>query len=67
MAYCAIERNGTEVIFKRKPHKINNGKWSDEYRTYMLFENTRIVVPKGTIKKITGFHLKYNDEPIKLQ
>lgn len=67
MSWCAVEGNSTEVIFKRKPHEIENKKWSDEYRTDSLYESTRIIVPKGTIKKIIGFNLKYTDGPVKIK
>lgn len=83
--WLAKEQNGTEVIFKHKPHRITwydnkNGKWSDE-KTYWvddynyqgtghlayLLNNSRIILPKGTIKKMIGRELTWKDEPVKFK
>lgn len=57
-----------------------NGKWTDEKTRYvsnndfwgterMCVEhpNTRIILPKGTIKKLIGKDLTWNDEPVKIK
>ena len=81
MAYVAVEKNGLEVMLSRKPYREKQifekrvedqkltGKWSDadyisghvQYRN-----NTRIVMPRGTIEKLIGRKLYWADEPVKL-
>ena len=64
-AYLAVEPNGNELIFSEPPHKC------DEYSTCGWFCNDNssqcVSVPRGTIKKITGKTITWEDEPIKLE
>ena len=64
-AYLAVEPNGNELIFSEPPRRI------DEYSTCGWFcsnNSTQCVnVPRGTIKKITGKSITWEDEPIKLE
>lgn len=64
-AYLAVEPNGNELIFSESPRRI------DEYSTCGWFcsnNSTQCVnVPRGTIKKITGKTITWEDEPIKLE
>ena len=82
MAYVAVEKNGLEVMFSRKPYrekkdytqKTNNGKlfsgkWTDaKYISgHCLYRNsTKIVLPKGSIEKLVGKTLTWEHDPIKL-
>ena len=64
-AYLAVEPNGNELIFSEPSCRI------DEYTTCGWFcsnNSTQCVnVPRGTIKKITGKSITWEDEPIKLE
>ena len=64
-AYLAVEPNGNELIFSEMPCRI------DEHSTCGWFcssNSTQCVnVPRGTIKKITGKSITWEDEPIKLE
>ena len=81
MAWCAKERDGKEVIFRCKP-KLDSftGQWSDEITDFVITnhyfgsghsetirENSRIILPKGTIESITGIKMSYKDKPIKFK
>ena len=64
-AYLAVEPNGNELIFSEPPRRF------DEYSTCGWFSNSDssqcVSVPRGTIKKITGKTITWEDEPIKLE
>ena len=64
-AYLAVEPNGNELIFSETPCRI------DEHSTCGWFcssNSTQCVsVPRGTIKKITGKAITWEDELIKLE
>lgn len=58
MAHVAITRNGNEALFRNRPKiKEGNLSWAGEM----------ILLPPGSIKKLTGKDLKFGDEPIELQ
>ena len=64
-AYLVVEPNGDELIFSELPHRIN------AYSTCGWFSNNIdtqcVYIPHGTIKKITGKSITWEDEPIKLE
>ena len=64
-AYLAVESNGNELIFSEPPCRI------DEHSTCGWFCSSNssqcVSVPRGTIKKITGKTITWEDEPIKLE
>ena len=64
-AYLAVEPNGNELIFSETPCRI------DEHSTCGWFCSSNssqcVSVPRGTIKKITGKTITWEDEPIKLE
>ena len=64
-AYLAVDPNGNELIFSEPPCRI------DEHSTCGWFCSSNssqcVFVPRGTIKKITGETITWNDEPIKLE
>ena len=64
-AYLAVEPNGNELIFSEPPRRF------DEYSTCGWFCSSNssqyVYVPRGTIKKITGKTITWEDEPIKLE
>lgn len=90
MAYLAVDKDGTEAVFRRKPKRVKTtNKWNDvvekfvcegriypsndgyEYHeTYgslqTIKQTTKSILPKGSIKKLIGKDMTYNDEPFKI-
>lgn len=69
MAYLSVDKNGTENIHLEKPRRWG-GEWFDEveieieseHGTYSSF----ICLPKGSIKKLIGRELTWDDEPVEI-
>lgn len=73
-AWLAVDKDGYEFIFHHKPtiNEYNNG-WIDK-ETYgeirgmtSCASDYSIRLPKGTIKKIIGRNLTFEDKPVKLE
>lgn len=68
MAWVAVNGNGSEYIYEARPVKsIDWSQWSprfceDQNRIYDF-----IKLPPGSIKKLIGRELSFNDEPIELK
>ena len=65
MAWLAVHKNGGESIFYSKP-KREQGFWVDELPCGDMQYDSEISLPNGTIKKIIGIELTWNDEPVNL-
>ena len=89
MAWLAVDKNGTECVFKRKPKRVKTtNKWNDvvtkfvcegrlygwiggyEYHpTYgelqIIKQSTKSKLRKGSIQKLIGKKLTWEDEPVK--
>ena len=67
-----IYKNGDEIILDNTPDRQGE-IWTDERSThdeeYFSIEdhNSAIVLPKGTIRRLTGRDLKWEDDPISLK
>lgn len=60
--WLAVDYNGVEKAFWYKPMKCEmHGEWRGEWR------GDRMVLPKGSIKKLIGRELSWSDEPIELK
>lgn len=63
MAFLAVNKNGDELGFIKKPERyIEKGEW-------VLSEddiNDCYLLPVGTIKRATGEDLTWEDEPIEI-
>ena len=90
MAWLAVDKDGTEAVFRRKPKRVKTtNKWNDTVEKFVcegkLYPNndgyehhksygslqtikqtTKSILPKGSIKKLIGKNITYNDEPIKI-
>lgn len=68
MAWVAVHKNGEEGIFSHKPTR---GKeldfWYDKMEDGGVFYDTEIPLPKGSIKKLIGRELSWEDEPVELK
>lgn len=73
MAYVAVDKDGTEVIAFRKPKRVNGKYWEHKIPIGWSYDGTRIEydivyeLPKGSIKKLIGRALTWDDEPVELK
>lgn len=69
MVYLAVNKNGTEIISQELPHRnflLKNWyscRRSADGRDYP----SHIILPKGTIKKLTGKDMTWKDKYIKYE
>lgn len=61
MAWVAVDEDGTEAGYEDKPVRAS-GSWetSEQYSRY-------IDIPKGSIEKLIGKKLTWEDEPVELE
>lgn len=63
-----MHENGREGVFSHKPTRGDELHfWYDEVEDGGVIYDTEIELPKGSIKKLTGKDLTWNDEPIELK
>lgn len=64
MAWVAVDKDGTEVICNPEPYRDTvDFMWCIESGFY----SGAIQLPKGTIKKLLGRKLTWEDEPVELK
>lgn len=69
MVWLAVNKNGQEIISPEKPIRYWN-EWI--YKEEMCIEGEcgdvqyEIYIPKGTIKKLIGYELTWEDEPVEI-
>lgn len=61
MAWLAVDSNGDELIFQFRPKKTET-QYIPLY-SYSMW----LVLPKGSIKKLIGINLTWEDEPVELK
>lgn len=72
MAWLAVNSWGCEEMFHNCPERIENRYWQDNIVYWEIREHTTcaddysIELPKGTIKKLIGKNLTWDDEPVKI-
>ena len=70
MAWVAVSRNGGELISPIKP-KRDGGWWNCAEEVCIEsefgFVDMEIELPKGTIKKLIGRELTWEDNPVELK
>lgn len=59
MAWLAVDLDETELIFELIPERSDRGDWIQgcDY----------VLVPKGSIEKLIGKELTWDDEPVELK
>lgn len=71
MAWLAVNKDGTEWIMPEKPVRGWCGHW--EYLEEVYIESERgsvsieIELPKGSVHKLLGKELTWDDDPVELQ
>lgn len=66
MAWVAVHKNEKEGIFNHKPTR-GEEFWYDEQYDGGIFYDTEIPLPKGTINKLIGRELSWEDNPVELK
>lgn len=67
MSWVAVEHGGDEIISEGKPKRSEHlPVWV--YEIYVDYEeiDTTIYLPKGSIEKLIGRKLSWEDEPVEL-
>lgn len=60
--YLAVDKDGTEIITNIKFRRcVKIGRW-DTYNT----NANSMIIPTGTIRKLIGMDLTWEDEPVEL-
>ena len=60
MAWVAVDKDSRECIYQFRPKRVNN-------QFMPLYEySMRLALPKGSIKKLIGRNLSWNDEPVEI-
>ena len=66
MPYLATDKKGYEALHYSKPIRQSDGFgdefWAHEYD----WDAEKIYLPKGAIKALIGYSLKWEDEPVEL-
>lgn len=67
MAFLAVDKDGTEVIFSETPVRGTN-KLKGNLTKWALSSNTAkyIILPNGSIEKLIGRKLTWEDEPVEI-
>lgn len=64
MAWLAVDKDGTECICSTEPYRDwVNFMWCIEN----IFDSYAIRLPKGSIKKLIGRELTWEDEPVEFK
>lgn len=61
MAWVCVNSFGTELIFETEPHKAVYS-WRDDNGSCKCIE-----IPQGSIRKLIGRELSWDDEPVELK
>ena len=67
MAWVAVDKTGEEVIYSIEPIRgTNEIKRNTEIWVLHSIGEHYIYLPKGTIKKLIGKNLTWEDEPVEI-
>ena len=65
MAWLTVDSDGSEYIYSEKPRRYKNC-WDMAYDEDGYPIGSMVLLPKGTIKKLIGKDLTWEDDPIEL-
>lgn len=66
--WVAVDKDGTELVFSEKKPERGKDKWgpqSWDFRNDYAFYDF-VILPHGSIKKLIGRELKWEDNPVEL-
>lgn len=69
MAWLAVDKNGGELIFRFEPErKLDTDYMARSYWGWydLGMDDWGLDLPKGSIKKLIGRELTWDDDPVKL-
>ena len=66
MAWVAVNRNGDECIYEAMPERFYC-VWAQTFCEYENRVYDYVELPKGSIKKLIGRELNWDDDPVELQ
>ncbi len=66
MAWVAVDKCGDEYIYEKKPLRSDCGYWKIQPHEYEDRLSDCIELPKGSIKKLIGRELTFEDLPVEL-
>lgn len=62
MAWLAVDKNGSEYIYNFEPiRKSDYFEYDESY-----YDSGYIKLPKGSIEKLIGYELNWNNEPVEI-
>lgn len=67
MAWVATDKNGEEYLYEEKPSRGYGCIWKATFREDKDRNSDFIELPKGSIKKLIGRELSWNDETVELK
>lgn len=66
MAWVAVDKDGSECIYLYKPSRSYYNNWTDR-NNEIRRGDSGIDMPKGSIKKLIGRDLIWEDNPVELK
>ena len=66
MAWLAVDKDGTESVTSDEPYRICD-IWDYEIDIDGWLESIRVKLPSGSIQKLIGCSLTWEDEPFELK
>lgn len=67
MAWVATDKNGEEYLYEEKPSRCYGCIWKATFREDQDRNSDFIELPKGSIKKLIGRELSWDDETVELK
>jgi hypothetical protein len=69
MAYVAVNKDGSELVSSHQIRRavINYKEQGYWWRKVFTDPNDQIILPKGSIEKLIGKKLTWEDEPVELK
>lgn len=61
MAYAAVDKDGSEYIYEEEPKRVKL-MWAK-----IEYDNECVELPKGSIERLIGYELTWEDEPVELK
>lgn len=65
-AYLAVDKNGAEGIYSNRP-KRSVAQWVSTQETESQYYDSGVSLPLGTIEKIIGRKLSWEDDPVEIK
>lgn len=67
MAWVAVDNDKAEYVYDYKPIRNHYLYWTEDYDKEGDPIGKSVELPKGTIKKLIGRELTWEDEPVELE